>query len=283
MTFFLPKKMKYFMMTMEIKNFSKAAEALCITRSPLSKVIYEMENYFGGHLFRRTYNILEPTELAWDIYNRIKPLYNELSMFEDEFHNKKKNRPYRILFDASFPELLYQHMSMAMKVHGIDAECERAVVDYDEVNKLASYKMDMIVSIRKILIHHDISEEQLIGGGYVIVTPKTMSSKVPGKFLIWKDSYTEHVKAKISHLLSDYHESIEFLEHNFDLLTTLYTIRMGNGSIIMPRKTASIYGIDNTIMEEVNNRNTAVYIYKNSNGIRGKNAGIVKSLITEIM
>lgn len=48
MDILLSKKMKYFMVTMERRNFSLADDELCITRSPLSKVITEIENRLGG-------------------------------------------------------------------------------------------------------------------------------------------------------------------------------------------------------------------------------------------
>ncbi|EBF9036684.1 LysR family transcriptional regulator, partial [Salmonella enterica] len=56
MGIFISKKLKYFIMAMEKRSFASASEALCITRSPLSKAITEIEEHLDGKLFIRKHN-----------------------------------------------------------------------------------------------------------------------------------------------------------------------------------------------------------------------------------
>ncbi|AKE95331.1 LysR family transcriptional regulator [Cronobacter sakazakii] len=76
MNLLISKKLKYFIVCFEAKCINSAAEQLCVTRSPLARVIYEMEEKMGGKLFIRKYNYLEPTELAITLYEKIKPVYD---------------------------------------------------------------------------------------------------------------------------------------------------------------------------------------------------------------
>lgn len=110
------------MVTMERRNFSLAADELCITRSPLSKVITEIESWLGGKLFIRRHNDLEPTSLAWDFYHKCKPLYYKTLSLESEWSSKKKQSLLTFHFDISIPELLFRQLVMIAQVEKIDAK-----------------------------------------------------------------------------------------------------------------------------------------------------------------
>lgn len=72
MGIFISKKLKYFIMAMEKRSFASASEALCITRSPLSKAITEIEEHLDGKLFIRKHNDLIPTPLAIEYYKKMQ-------------------------------------------------------------------------------------------------------------------------------------------------------------------------------------------------------------------
>ena len=67
MAIFISKQLKYFMTAMEHKSISKAAETLFLTRTPLSKILSDLEQFLDCKLFDRQYNTLVPTQFAWDL------------------------------------------------------------------------------------------------------------------------------------------------------------------------------------------------------------------------
>lgn len=53
MAIFISKQLKYFMTAMEHKSISKAAETLFLTRTPLSKILSDLEQFLDCKLFDR--------------------------------------------------------------------------------------------------------------------------------------------------------------------------------------------------------------------------------------
>jgi len=56
MALLMSKKLKYFIVCFETRCINHAADQLCVTRSPLTRVMYELEEKAGGKLFVRKYN-----------------------------------------------------------------------------------------------------------------------------------------------------------------------------------------------------------------------------------
>ncbi|MDT3651170.1 LysR family transcriptional regulator [Cronobacter sakazakii] len=115
MNLLISKKLKYFIVCFEAKCINSAAEQLCVTRSPLARVIYEMEEKMGGKLFIRKYNYLEPTELAITLYEKIKPVYDLLYSIENDFSISAKCSRFELLCDISVPLVIYQHILSWLK------------------------------------------------------------------------------------------------------------------------------------------------------------------------
>lgn len=150
MEIFLSKKLRYFMVIMETRNFSKAADALCITRSPLSKVISELEQNLGDILFIRKHNELSPTSLAWACYNKCKPFYDSLRSMEDDYKIKANQKPISIIFDISIPELLFRHVEMIAKLEQLYVELKRELITTDTLYNLQHSENHAIISFREL-------------------------------------------------------------------------------------------------------------------------------------
>ncbi|EBJ1806223.1 LysR family transcriptional regulator, partial [Salmonella enterica] len=70
MDFLINKKLKIFITLMETGSFSIATSVLYITRTPLSRVISDLERELKQRLFIRKNGTLIPTEFAQTIYRK---------------------------------------------------------------------------------------------------------------------------------------------------------------------------------------------------------------------
>ncbi|EAP6961761.1 LysR family transcriptional regulator, partial [Salmonella enterica subsp. enterica serovar Typhimurium] len=71
MDFLINKKLKIFITLMETGSFSIATSVLYITRTPLSRVISDLERELKQRLFIRKNGTLIPTEFAQTIYRKV--------------------------------------------------------------------------------------------------------------------------------------------------------------------------------------------------------------------
>ncbi|WP_197063159.1 LysR family transcriptional regulator [Rahnella aquatilis] len=258
----LTKKMKYFMVTMDTCNFSKAADSLCITRSPLSKVICEIEGVLGGKLFHRKYNELQPTDLALEWYEKIKPLYTELLRMESEIRGNS-HHDIHIIFDASIPELIYRYLVTAMKSENIGFTAQRKIIDDDDIIALEQGERKIIISMREITtLSLAIQSNKWLGDSFGFLTPENwdLSKNVPPIY-IWKDPYSDYLISKINSFASDYFDSYKFELHNFESTLLLHKIHNGKGMMILPAKIASLYNSNGVKFTPVKNRNLKFYVY----------------------
>ncbi|WP_054178251.1 LysR family transcriptional regulator [Trabulsiella odontotermitis] len=261
MGYLLSKKMRYFMVTMELRNFAKAAEALCITRSPLSKVICELEDYLGGILFKRKYNELEPTELAWEYYNKFRSVYTQLMDLENEIQNKEMAKELTILFDVTFPELVFKHIVMVIESSGLKARCERGVVDPADINNLRYNANCIIFSLRDISLSYSVQRDEWFSGNLVLLAPKDRDPESAMKLFVWKDANVHYSKEIFKNLLADKFSNIEFIEHNWEFLSMLYNIHSGKGCCIMTEKFATLFRVDGVDIIPLKNVNLKIRAY----------------------
>ncbi|MCY5633873.1 LysR family transcriptional regulator, partial [Salmonella enterica subsp. enterica serovar 1,4,[5],12:i:-] len=71
MDFLINKKLKIFITLMETGSFSIATSVLYITRTPLSRVISDLERELKQRLFIRKNGTLIPTEFAQTIDRKV--------------------------------------------------------------------------------------------------------------------------------------------------------------------------------------------------------------------
>jgi len=279
----LAKKMKYFMVTMEERNFAKAAEVLCITRSPLSKAICELEDYLGGKLFTRTYNSLEPTELAFDYYQKCKPIYEMILALENECRSINVDIPLTIIFDISVPELLYQQIVMAMKSENLIFNCERYVINLSDIDDVTRKHM-LIVSLREIASNTHCEVDKWQGDEIVICRPANYQSKIDtlGIF-IWKDLTSNYLQRSFSQLVESYFPDVTFIEHNFSLTALLYNIRAGKGCSLLTRKMATMFKVDGIEYLPVKDMRPMIYMYHAADKKTNKTIPHIKAIINHFV
>lgn len=86
---FMSKRVNYFIAVAQEGSITKAADRLCITPSPLSKRIKELEEHLEITLFERTSQGLSLTKEGQHLYNDIISHYEELNRIKD--NHKEKN------------------------------------------------------------------------------------------------------------------------------------------------------------------------------------------------
>lgn len=133
MNLLLSRKMRYFITLMETCCINAAAEKLCITRSPLGKILSELEGDIGSPLFKRKYNNLEPTSIAVRLYDRVKPLYESICKIESEFPCRNNKNVLELVFDCDVPESTFNFFSLKFDLLGLPIYCRRAQ-DYENIS-----------------------------------------------------------------------------------------------------------------------------------------------------
>ncbi|BEM10958.1 LysR family transcriptional regulator [Serratia marcescens] len=86
---FMSKRVNYFIAVAQEGSITKAADRLCITPSPLSKRIKEMEENLNITLFERTNQGLSLTKEGQHLYSNVIVHYEELNRIKDS--HKEKN------------------------------------------------------------------------------------------------------------------------------------------------------------------------------------------------
>ncbi|WP_325081995.1 LysR family transcriptional regulator [Klebsiella aerogenes] len=259
----LSKKMKYFMVTMERRNFSLAADELCITRSPLSKVITEIENWLGGKLFIRRHNDLEPTSLAWDFYHKCKPLYYKTLSLESEWSSKKTQSLLTFHFDISIPELLFRQLVMIAQVEKIDAKFIRESIDVNDEQQLKYQSNYIMIATRPLRCNYHTEYNSWEGCPLVVLKSKYIPQSNQQNMFIWKDKHVDYMKEHYSHILSQSKILPSFIEHDFDIPTLLYAVHSGKGSLLMSQKMAQLYKIDGIEYQTLSGYHPRIYFYTN--------------------
>ena len=283
----LSKKMKYFMVTMERRNFSLAADELCITRSPLSKVITEIESWLGGKLFIRRHNDLEPTSLAWDFYHKCKPLYYKTLSLESEWSSKKTQSLltfhfsfFIFHFDISIPELLFRQLVMIAQVEKIDAKFIRESIDVNDEQQLKYQSNYIMIATRPLRCNYHTEYSSWEGCPLVVLKSKYVPQSNQQSMFIWKDKHVDYMKEHYSHILSQSKIVPSFIEHDFDIPTLLYAVRSGKGSLLMSQKMAQLYKIDGIEYQTLSGYHPRIYFYTNIEKTRQKSLIKFKDILS---
>ena len=281
---FLAKKIHYFMVTMEEKNFAKAAERLCITRSPLSKIISEFEEDLGGKLFKRTYSNLEPTHLALDYYFKCKEPYDTLLQFESDLHRKCKNNAINILFDLSVPELLYQTISMGLSSEGLVFEHKRMIINLENINHFLKSPENIIFSLRDISSQHWESVDKWQTDELVLVSaPNRSCHSRELTFLIWNDNFKDYIKRGLASRLRMSENKLTFIEHNYDFTGLLYNIHKGNGCAFMTKKLAVLYKTDGVLVTDIKNQILEAFLYYRRGTKQASRIPIIREVLNKFI
>ncbi|EIV1878222.1 LysR family transcriptional regulator [Salmonella enterica] len=284
MGIFISRKMRYFMVLMEKKNFAKAAEELCITRSPLSKVVAEIEDSFGDKLFYRKYNELVPTELAWDHYEHCKQLYDTLLKLESEHKARLKPKRLTFRFDISTPEIFVRHIDIMAKAENLNITISREIITIDDLTSLPYDNNQAIFSIRTLGEKNLVTYDSWEGSNIVELSSKRNNKNAPkNNYFVWKDSNQLYFKNRFTSLLKYKGITPEFIAHNYDISTLLLMVRIEKGKVIASEKFATWYKNDEINIERLNSHVRCHLYYNDVSGDNRKTIMEIKRIINKFI
>lgn len=284
MTLLMSKKLKYFIVCFETRCINYAADQLCVTRSPLSRVLYELEDKSGGKLFIRRYNHLEPTELALSLYEKIKPVYDLLCSIENQFSMTTQSPRFDLLCDISVPFIIYQHILSWLKRTNQPVMCRRVSVSCEEIQSLSTNPDVGILSFREIafaddFIFHKASDESI----FLLMPDRIHESSLRNfdnmkniKLFIRKDVFSPELKGIISRGIRDFVPHVDIKETDRDTASLLISVRAGEGMMLLPECLISYFSPPGTRILKVPDVRIQCGLYVNN---RYKNKVIVSSIM----
>lgn len=249
MTLLMSKKLKYFIASYETQCINNAAELLCITRSPLIRVLCELEDRSGEKLFTRKYNQLKPTERAHLLYKKIKPVYDLLCGIENEFMVSGRTVGFELLCDFSVPYVIYQHICSKLRNLPQSVSCRRVCVSTVEIQTLTANPETALLSYRKLSMPkyftcYGQKEESL----FLLLPDHLDESDISNfakmeniKLFIRKDTLSSEVKGFISRAVMNFIPNVNIHETDDDTASLLLYVSMGEGMLLLPECLAGYF------------------------------------------
>lgn len=283
MTLLMSKKLKYFIICFETRCVNQAAEQLYITRSPLARVLYELEDKLGGKLFVRKYNLLEPTELASSLYEKIKPVYNVLCAIENEFNVSTRTSGAELLCDISVPHVIYQYLCTRLKMLEHPITCRRVFVSHDEIQSMTTNPEIILFSFRKISISEEFDFQKFSDESVYLLLPEHISEQDMTDFRIMRDirlyirkhDFSSEVKGMISSATKDSIPHINIRETECDMTSLLFIVSAGEGMLLLPECLISYFSPPRTRKLRISGLNIQSGLYVNK---RHKNKNLIKNV-----
>lgn len=272
----LSKKLRYFITAMETCCINTAAEQLHITRSPLGRVLYELESLLGGKLFERKYNHLCPTEMAEALYGRLKPVYDTLCSLEHEFNPTKTAFCIDFLFDISIPYNVFQSISLAFKKKHLPVTCRRISGSGTDILTLSANSSVALLTYRTVLAGdgvdciHFKSEKLILCMPANLTDDDLKNTRLMGKtpLYIRKDEYFDERKGIIEYILKGTLDFINIQQTENDISSLLLVSGAGKGMFLLPESMASMFnhpGVKKVYIPDVE-LNNMLYINKKMKG-----------------
>ncbi|WP_330986221.1 MULTISPECIES: LysR family transcriptional regulator [Enterobacterales] len=254
MNLLLSKKLRYFMVAMETRCINTAAEELCITRSPLAKLIYELESRLDSKLFTRRYNILEPTPFAIKFYERIKPTYDLLSSMEKEYLNKGCPPSIEILFGAGIPHCLYQHYIQQLKELNIAFTHRQIIITPEELSSVAQKTETILFSYKEYHCPQNVKMKSIKDECLYILASTSISDSDLQNRCRMKDiplyisarDHSSKMKGILSFLISESFPSISIKESSQDYSSALYAVATGKAMLFMSEEMTKCFQLPQT-------------------------------------
>ena len=265
------------------KNFTKAAQRMCISQPPFSRIVQKLELEMRGRLIDRSTKLFTLTSLGKNFLEEAKKTVDlyEKSMFHMETLRNPKSEDLKIGFTAyvahmpGFYELINNISNQASKIYLEELSCQNLY------EKLQNHEID-------IGIMHFIPSQKSLQ----VCQIKSCNAVVlfPQQICCFREKLTYHLilnediidKPYNEHLLSNFsaYNLIPLYKSSTQLSPQLAL--QGKGVLIYPEPTAKIVNINNIFtLEEINNSNDlfGIYIVTQKFPFKGLVENIFKDLI----
>ncbi len=172
-----------FLVVAEKGNITKASEKLFISQPAVSKSIKALESELGGKLFERKNKGVELTTEGKYIYNKVKPLFDELSSVYNYFSSVKKLETgiLRIGTNTSNVTILISGVmnKFIAKYPNVEIKIKR-MKDTSLLRDLKNNEFDLII-IDSFLKKPDLEEVKSYSVNYSVVGNKAFYEKYVNK------------------------------------------------------------------------------------------------------
>ncbi|WP_336770986.1 LysR family transcriptional regulator [Paenibacillus sp. MMO-58] len=168
-----------FLETVNQKSIAKASQKLQISHPALSKQIRSIEAYFGVTLFKRSSTGVELTEVGKTFYNRIVPVFTEISSIKTDMVNVNNIQMINLgtlpsLAANYLPEVIFE-----LKNKNIEVKVTIRNTSMELYQMLKCGELDGAV-LQKDAVHSSIWNADLfIEPYYAVVYPTHRLSKYP--------------------------------------------------------------------------------------------------------
>ena len=243
MGIFLSKKMQYFLIVMETKCLTDAAEILHITRSPLGKSIVDLEESLGKKLFIRKGNRIEPTEIAIALYKKIKPLSEALLQIEYDFASRNHSNRLKLIIDSTIPAYIAAGFEPLMKIKDFNLSIERIDYTPTQLEEMLLEGKSAFLTIRQdwggltddyhveyfppvnlyIACANNLYNQHASLSELLIKTPIIKSDFI---------SDTRYYNVLKKHI-PDLGDSVSFIHGNFDIIASLNLVASGKATMVL--------------------------------------------------
>jgi DNA-binding transcriptional LysR family regulator len=211
--FFLSKNMRYFIAVAQYASITKAADYLCITPSPLSKYISQLESRLGYPLFFRYGNGMKLTPKGERVYEELFPHFVKIADLERKLSTNYKSRLKTLTvgtsgFYAGFLSCFYQQLD-AKASHSLSI----FLLDESEMfESLTCNNIDLSLSSSPLSSSQDIIQHTLAGEPIKIAVSPTLLSQYNNdilkvmKHVPWAQS--TNIKFMSSHVYNEFNNYI---------------------------------------------------------------------------
>lgn len=246
MSNFIAKKVQYFIQVAQKKSIVHAADDLCITYSPLYKIIKELEKDLGKKLFFKKDNLLELTEFGKHLYEALHPLYQTLDSLESTLFRRKKNYFVTFIVDEQCPDFIsHQIISLNKNIH-FDNILHESIDESTLCSTLNNYSNSAIISLNHFTHDKMISSIELISVECCLAIPCKYKDQ-PISETIKELPILQNASNKIMHtLISIISDSLienkiapTITTSKHDIATNLELIAKGGYIGIFPKKIVS--------------------------------------------
>ncbi|WP_047606439.1 LysR family transcriptional regulator [Rahnella aquatilis] len=262
MALFSTKRIKYFICVMERNSFILAANDLCITRSPLSKIIQDFEEDIGSKLFERNYNRVIATDLAVQLYSQLKPIYLSLIKLEEVYN--KKTKKISVIFDLMFSDETFQYISSALKSEKTTYIIKQLQLTDLVIEEIFTNPFSILVSLKNIPTPEHVNKETYTTDTLCVIASTLCNRKLNDinlPILIKYGKDFEKIKRWYAELLPPVINKPIFLGHDDDISGILYNVYHHRGIAVLTKKMAYLYKIPGIDIIELPYNRIKKYIY----------------------
>lgn|GEM_PF-4865191 len=267
MGLFTSIKMKYFMTIIEEGSVAKACEKLHLTRTPVSKVIADIESSINMQLFTRNSTGLQPNSQGIKLYEELLPIYHQLIEVERSYINNKQREMIKILIDDSVPTLVSGFVANHLSFNSHRFDIKYKDIFSDESYDFSLGRYDLILTARKFPDIYTVSDSTTFSISVTIpeqLVRRSLKSESVSLYCIGTDGRSIYNNEHFSWLSPE--NCVESAEN--DVSNMLLKMSRGQGVAIMPEAMARVYYIPGAEIVPLKDEILPIYHYSSLKGNR---------------